>query len=307
MKAKIRLLIITSLTACAMLLAMPETAHAQIYVVNVGNDAPTFPDTVGEYNLDGSTVNSSVISGIDGLHGPYVMAVSGEISFLRTITPARLPNTPPGARWSMLRSISGLKQPWGIAVAGGSIFVANTGSDTVGKYNLDGSIVNTSLFSDGGGGGVTGAYDIVVSGGDIFLANGATISEYTTSGGLVNASLISGFRSQTGIAVSGSDIFVVNDNKVSEYTTSGGLVNASLISGLSGALSIAVSGGDLYVENGDDISEYTTSGALVNASLVSGLDTGLFGIEIASAPEPSTPALAALGGLSLMLLRRRRK
>ena len=50
---------------------------------------------------------------------------------------------------------------------------------------------------------------------------------------------------------------------IGEYTTSGAVVNAPLISGLNGVGSIAVSGSDLYIfnENIDTISEYTTSGA----------------------------------------------
>ena len=66
--------------------------------------------------------------------------------------------------------------------------------------------------------GVGGYPDgIAVSGSNLFVAIGSSsgsdwIGEYTTSGGMVNASLISGFGSYTpiGIAVSGSNLFVAN-------------------------------------------------------------------------------------------------
>ncbi len=54
-------------------------------------------------------------------------------------------------------------------------------------------------------------------------------------------------------------------NTIGEYTTTGAVVNASLITGLNAPTAIAVSGVDLFVTNayGDTIGEYTTSGATV--------------------------------------------
>ena len=116
-------------------------------------------------------------------------------------------------------------------------------------------------------------------GGDIYVAGwGGTIGEYTTSGAVVNASLVSGLDSLPGIAVSGSNLFVtswgLSSGTIGEYTTSGAVVNASLVSGLSDPWGIAVSGSNLFVANwgSGTIGEYTTSGAVVNASLISGLN-----------------------------------
>jgi hypothetical protein len=68
MKTRIQLLVVNGLTLCAALWAMPGTAHAQIFVANPGSD------TIGEYNLDGTTVNASLVS---GLNIPEGIAVSG--------------------------------------------------------------------------------------------------------------------------------------------------------------------------------------------------------------------------------------
>jgi hypothetical protein len=126
---------------------------------------------------------------------------------------------------------------------------------------------------------------------DIYVANEAiegsgTIGEYTTTGSVVNPSLVSGLTYNFGIAVSGSNLFVANTNQINgdhiigEYSTSGGVVNASLVSGLnSNPYGIAVSGPNLFVVTygnnggtyGAGVGEYTTSGAVVNPSLVSGL------------------------------------
>jgi len=72
------------------------------------------------------------------------------------------------------------------------------------------------------------------------------------------------------------------------------------------AMPQAVSG-QIYVANygSGTIGEYTTAGATVNASLVSGLNEPEY-LDVETVPEPSTLALAGLGGLALLRLRRQR-
>ena len=93
---------------------------------------------------------------------------------------------------------------------------------------------------------VGGAFSAATARGqDIFVANygGGTIGEYTTSGAVVNTSLIPGLLpyGPATLAVSGSNLFVGNfgdgtpgeyNGSIGEYTTSGEVVNASLIPGL---------------------------------------------------------------------------
>jgi hypothetical protein len=147
-----------------------------------------------------------------------------------------------------------------------------------------------------------------VSGSDLFVEQLGTIAQYTTSGTLVNASLISGLGAVTHLlAVSGSDLFVVSGQNIGEYTTSGATVNPSLISGfLSAGIfdigGIAVDGANLFVTDnpGGRIAEYTTSGALVNASLISGLALPTdIAIAPTAVPEPGT--LILLGTILLAL------
>jgi len=110
-----------------------------------------------------------------------------------------------------------------------------------------------------------------------------TVSEYTTTGATVDASLVTRLNLPVQVAFSGSDLFVTNlgGGTIGEYTTSGQVVNASLISRLSNPAGIAISGSDLFVANksAGTIGEYTTSGATVNASIITGLSSP-YGIAI---------------------------
>jgi autotransporter-associated beta strand protein len=161
-----------------------------------------------------------------------------------------------------------------------SLFVTNSGNNSIGAYTTSGTAVNASLV-----GGLNTPAGIAVSGSNIYVTNinSGTIGVYTTSGAVVNASLVSGLSSPLGIAVSGTNIYVADfgSGKISAYTTSGAVVNTSLVSGLNGPAGIAVSGSNIYVTNRSSgtIGVYTTSGALVNASLVSGL-SGPYGIAV---------------------------
>src|SRR5947209_8214643 len=86
--------------------------------------------------------------------------------------------------------ISGLTQPFGIAVSGSNLFVVNPRDGTIGEYTTAGASVNPALIS-----GLDGPWGITVSGSDLFVVNhtGAprTIGEYTTAGATVNPALIS--------------------------------------------------------------------------------------------------------------------
>jgi hypothetical protein len=169
----------------------------------------------------------------------------------------------------------------------GEIFVTNPGANTVGAYDsTTGATINSALIS-----GLNYPQSIAVSDGNLFVLNqnSGSIGEYTTSGAVVNAALITGLGINVaqGITVSGGDLFVVKSagqdqhsgldkGVISEYTTAGATVNTSLVTlvdNVNGAgfdpVSIAASGSNLYVVNEiGTVGEYTTSGATVNATLV---------------------------------------
>jgi hypothetical protein len=160
--------------------------------------------------------------------------------------------------------------------AHGQIFVANEdspgNSESIVKFTAAGW---TTLV-----GGLNQPTGIAVSGPDMFVASftGGTVSEYTTSGQTVNASLISlppsNLSSIDSMTMSGSNLFLTTQNVVAEYTKSGALVNSSLISGLNNAGQITASGSNLYILSqtpytiSGTISEYTTSGKFVNSFLI---------------------------------------
>ena len=104
-----------------------------------------------------------------------------------------------------------------------------------------------------------------MSGGDLFVATyNGTVGEYTTAGGTVNASLITGLSQPYGIAVSGGDLFVAepDNGTVGEYTTAGTTLNAAFDYRTSFPVqAIAVSGGNLYVANAGNQPGTTTAGA----------------------------------------------
>ena len=94
--------------------------------------------------------------------------------------------------------VSGLGNPFGIAVSGSDLFVTSVHSG-IGEYTTSGATVNASLVS-----GLDYPYGIAVSGSDLFVVNqgSGTIGEYTTTGVTVNASLVSGLDNPSGIAIS---------------------------------------------------------------------------------------------------------
>jgi hypothetical protein len=168
---------------------------------------------------------------------------------------------------------------FGLAISGPDLFVVNSdrdpGQDFISEFNTSGASVNPSLIT-----GLTNDNYIAIAGSDLFESNfngvSPTVGEYTTSGGTVNANLISagGSFDGGGLALSGSDLFLVNDAS----STSGGY---------------------------GTIAEYTLSGTM--ATLVtSDLITGLNGPEdiviadIAAVPEPSTWAMMFVGLLALV-------
>jgi DNA-binding beta-propeller fold protein YncE len=79
---------------------------------------------------------------------------------------------------------TGLDSPYGLAVVGTDIFVANFGNNTVGEYTTSGATINASLIT-----GLSMPIGLAVTGnGNLLVLNATsgTVGEYTLSGlGLV--------------------------------------------------------------------------------------------------------------------------
>jgi hypothetical protein len=159
----------------------------------------------------------------------------------------------------------------------GVLFVANNTNGVIGNYTTAGSALNAALASV-----PFGPFGIAISGSDIFVAGGSTVSEFSISGSLINSSFITGLNEATGLAIVGSDLFVTDSGEgtIGEYTIFGEIINPGLVTGLNGPSGIAASGTNLFVTNvtGGTIGEYDTSGNVINASLVTGLSGQPYGI-----------------------------
>jgi hypothetical protein len=294
---------------------MPVTSLARLFVASVN---------IGEYTDSGFAVNPSLISyPVQEFVNPVSIAVVGSYLFVldqHNGTIGKYTTSGETVNASLVTGLSNPNNPQAMAVSGTTIFVLDDGGYKIGEYTTSGTTVNASLVYL-----PNGSTGIAVSGTDLFIVSPGTwsintglynpgsssISEYTTSGALVSASLVTPVCSSAqigglSIAASGTNLFVAMSGTfgadgfdpasgaVSEYTTSGATVNASLVTGLKETSNITVSGTNLYVANLGDgtIGEYTTSGATVNASLISGLS---YPQAIAVTVSPSTNLVAAKG------------
>jgi hypothetical protein len=234
---------------------------------------------IAEYTDSGGTVNSHLVP---GLSLPYAIGVSGSDLFVYnqgTDTVGEYTTSGKTVNANLITGITGIT---GIVVSGNDLFFSGF---TLEEYTTSGKLVNRSLVA------VQGSA-IAISGSDLFVStennstdpNTGYVGEYTTSGGTVNAKLITDLNGPDGLAVSGSDLFVVNNYsaKIGEYTTSGGTVNTALLTGSDPGLDdptmIAAAGTDLFIVNytnsetgSNAIAEYTTSGGEVDAFLVPNL------------------------------------
>ena len=278
-------------------------ARAQIYVAEFGSGS------IGEFNTDGTTVNASLVT---GLNGAGSVAVGGSDLFATNAFGGTVGEydaaTGATVNAALITGPGGFADPNFVTVAGSNVYVTNESTGTIGEYTTGGATVNAALVS-----GLNSPFGLAVSGSDLWVANGGVIGEYdATTGAAVATALVSGFTNPIGVAVFGSDLYVTDAaaGTIGEFNAfTGAAINASLVSGLNSPVSVAVLGADLFVSNqgAGTIGEYdATTGAVVNAALVTGL-SGPSGLTVAGVPEPSSwAALAGLTGLGFALLRRRR-
>jgi len=274
-----------------------SAAHAQIFVTNYLNG------TVGEYNTDGTTVNASLLSGLDN---PFGIAMVGSNLFVSnfndgtngTITEYNL------ATGSTSTFASGISHLNGIVASGSELFVPNLGTGTIVEYNTT-TGASSTLVS-----GLSTPYNIAVSvsGTDLFYTDhsDSAISEYDIATGTLTSLPVSGLNYPFDIAASGSDLFITNgdsNNSVLEYNLSTGSTTTLFTSTIS-LYGIAVSGSNLLVATNDNtILEYNLISGHTSTLISS--EQGLNGpndivVDVQGVPEPSTWALM-LGGLGALI------
>jgi uncharacterized repeat protein (TIGR01451 family) len=215
-------------------------------------------NTIAEYTTAGVLVNPALVSGLDR---PSGIAISGGNIFVTNGLegmPGYVSEYTLSGALVNASLVTGLMAPGSIAVSDGKLFVANfieggSGQSpigVIGEYDATtGAPINATLLT-----GVNGA--IAVSGGNLFVAQGNGISEYTTAGATVDASLVTGLVDDSGfvvfgarLVVSGDRLFVIDGNTIGEYTTAGKTVNSALVAGLTNPTALAISGGNLFVTN----------------------------------------------------------
>jgi hypothetical protein len=124
-----------------------SAAHAQIFVANF------YGDSVGEYNLDGSTVNASLISGLDNPEG---IAVSGSDLFVTNSGNGTIGEYTTSGATVNASLITG-QLAGGMVVSGSDLFVtAGNGGSSIAEYTTSGAIVNASFVMESGSEGPEG-------------------------------------------------------------------------------------------------------------------------------------------------------
>ena len=182
---------------------------------------------ISEYTTSGAPVVSAF--GIP--NGEPGVAVSGSYLYVASYTPptsnvdaaqnsggAILQYFPNGVELSSIHTPN--YNPTGVAVdSGGDVFfTAASAGGIIGEIKAN-STVAATLVSSLGPQSTYGPTGIAVSGGDLFVSNGATISEYTTSGATVDASLVTGLSSTGYLAVETGVADPTNVQAVPEPTT----------------------------------------------------------------------------------------
>jgi autotransporter-associated beta strand protein len=225
---------------------------------------------VDKFTTSGTPQNVPLISGLGSVQG---IAVSGtDLYAVEATTPGNgiIGKFTTSGGTQNANFVTGLNNsPGYLTVSGGNLYLSNYGiggAGTIGKYDAaTGAVVPPSPLITG----LSYARGVQVSGTNLFVLN------YSPSG-------TAGY--------------------LGEYTTAGGTVNSSLITGLDGPAGLALFGGNLFYADhtGGKIGEYTTTGGTVNPALVTGLGLGQIS-GIAVVPEPGSLALAGVAcGLLLI-------
>lgn len=151
-----------------------------------------------------------------------------------------------------LSFITGLNNPWGIAVAGDLLFVSDLdGTDDVGAYDATTGVYLFDLA------GTAGSIDVAVSGNTVYVlvySSGKVMTFDATTGAVISPSFITGnLAGGQGIAVAGGNLYGAMNGDLAIRlwdTWTGVLLNSTFATTLACPEDVDVSGDTLYVTAG---------------------------------------------------------
>jgi hypothetical protein len=255
-----------------------------------------FLNTIGEYTTDGGTVNPALIS---GLSGPAGLAASDGYIYVTNMSNGTVGKYTTTGQTVNAALISGLTQPAGVVVSGDVLYVLSGTSAVVGMYSTAGDTLNAALIKPQGS-----AEGIAIQGNNLFVDNNDGITEYTTSGAMVARLATGFEQPVgIAVLGSTIYVAGIVDDTVRAYTTSGNIVNRSLIAPFGIPIGVTAYDGNIYITDlilsagFSRIEEYTPSGQGIAVPLVN-LPDGSYGIAIV--PEPSSAVLLGFGALAFI-------
>jgi DNA-binding beta-propeller fold protein YncE len=181
---------------------------------------------------------------------------------------------------------SELSDPFGMAISGNTLYVANMGSDTISTYDAStGASIDPSFIS---GVGLNQPASLLLSGDTLFVASiggsgpsdayhGAIYEFNATTGAMLGTGpLTTGLDYSEYMALSGNDLYVSTWNSVTKIdATTGAIIGGGPLLQTDNARGVAVHGNHLYVVDSVDgtVSEYNaTTGKEIGSPLITGLD-----------------------------------
>ncbi len=311
----------------AALIAGVATAHAQtIYVAD-----PNGTNGVRSYNINGTLISSSAAGG-DGFQGLalsgstlYISDATSGAASVRTATLNGTGGVVSTGFAAVGEGFSGLTSPFGLAVTGSNLYIANFNSGNVFKYDLNGTQLNTLSTLNSNSGANPNPYGLAISGDTLFVSQATTgtgantIKGYslTSFSSTPTMTLTTNLSNPHGLTISGSTLYVANGGTgagtgtIETFNALTGASTGTLVSGLTGPQGITVYGSSLFVSGNDGtVKGFDLSGNVLGGfTTITGLSSP-HGIAISSAsaiPEPSTyAAIAGAAMLGLAVWQRRR-
>lgn len=167
--------------------------------VSDGNLFVSSSSAVKRYDLNSGALLASGGSGISSVWGLTVS--SG--SLFATIDDKVVKFDAGTLNTTNASFIAGLTQATGVAAIDGVLYVANSGTNTIGKYDaITGATLNSSFIT---GGALSQPASLSISGGNLFVVNQSShsLAVYDlATGATVNASFVTGLTQPTGMTVS---------------------------------------------------------------------------------------------------------